>query len=186
MKITEENFIDFLKQKNEEALKYFIVNYSSMIRKTVNKILYLYPSDSEECLYDSIFRIWDKIEYFDESKSSFRNWAAAVAKYTALNRLKLITRVEPAADIDETIVSESPEITDNQLFNEYFLELISCLSDEDKVLFTRLFWFGETSDEAADFLGKSKGSIYSRISRGRKKIIKNNPHLFRRSDTYEK
>lgn len=47
MKITEENFIYCLKQKNEEALKYFIVNYSSMIRKTVNKILYLYPSDSE-------------------------------------------------------------------------------------------------------------------------------------------
>lgn len=156
------------------------------MKAAINRILYLYPQDSEECLYDSIMKIWDKISFFDETKNSFKNWAVAVAKYTALNRLKQLTRLEAAVDIDELPIADTSRMTDNELFNEFFTELISCLSDEDKKLFIRIFWNGETIDEAARAMNKNKSVIYNRISRAKKKIIKNNPDLLKRRSKYER
>lgn len=178
MKITENNFIRQLRRKNEDALNFVVCTYGGVMKAAINRILYLYPQDSEECLYDSIMKIWEKISYFDETKNSFRSWAVAVAKYTALNRLKQLTRLEPAVDIDELPLADTSAVTDNELFNGFFSELIACLSDEDKELFIRIFWTGESVDEAALAMNKNKSNIYNRISRGKKRIIRNNPELF--------
>lgn len=178
MQITEDNFIQQLIKRNEDALKYVISTYGSSMKTAINRILYLYPQDSEECLYDSIMKIWEKITYFDQSKNSFRNWSIAIAKYTALNRLKQLSNVQPMLDIDELSVSDKTALTDNDFFDDFFMELISCLSSQDKALFIRLFWEGETVDETAKALKIQKSNIYNRISRAKKKIIHSNPKFF--------
>ncbi len=185
MKITEDNFIEYLERKDEDALRFVIKNYGGTMKAVINRILYLYPQDSEECLYDSIMKIWDNISFFDETKNSFRNWAAAVAKYTALNRLKQLTRLEPSLDVDELTIADIPHMTDNEVFNGIFMELISCLNDEDKALFIRIFWNGETIDESAKAMNQRKSNIYNRLSRAKKKIMKNNPEYFTGRNKYE-
>jgi len=178
LKITEDNFIEQLINRNEDALKYVISTYGSSMKAVINRILYLYPQDSEECLDDAILKIWEKITYFDQSKNSFRNWSVAVAKYTALNRLKKLSNVQQMLDIDELSVSDEKISTDNDIFDDFFMDLISCLSNKDKAMFIRLFWNGETVDEAAKRLKVQKSNIYNRISRAKKKIIHKNPELF--------
>ena len=69
-------------------------------------------------------------------------------------------------------------ITDDSEFNAFFTELISCLNDEDKKLFIKIFWQGYSVEETANATGKSKEIIYNRISRGKKKIIKFNSGYF--------
>ena len=150
------------------------------MKAAISNILYSYPDDAEECLFDSIHKIWIHIDSYDKEKSSFSNWALVIAKYTALNRLKKLTNIEPLLDIDDLQISDSAYITDNELFNEFFWELISCLNEEDKNLFVRLFWYGETYDEISVKLNRDKKTLFNHVSRGRKKIIKNNPSLFRK------
>lgn len=178
MKITEDNFIEQLKKRNEDALIYVISNYGSYMKYAVNRILYLYPQDAEECLYDSIFKVWENINSFDQSKNSFKNWSIAVAKYTALNRLKKISGAQTTIDIDDIQIAEDTKLTDNELFNESFRDLISCLSEEDKSLFIRLFWNGESVEEVSKSTGTKKSNIYNRLSRSKKKIIRCNPGFF--------
>lgn len=180
MKITEENFIEHLKKKDENALEFVIRNYGGLMRSVIHRILYSYPEDAEESLFESIMKIWEHISCYNESKSTFANWAAGIAKYTALDRFRKITKIEPAVDIDQLNIEDIAHITDHALFDEFFMELISCLSDEDKTIFIRIFWFGETAEETAAALGKTRSLLYNRISRGKKKIIANNPHLFRK------
>lgn len=180
MRITEENFIEHMKNKNEKALEFIVKNYGGLMRSVIHRILYSYPEDAEECLFESVMKIWNHINCYDESKSTFSNWAAGIAKYTALDRLRKLTKIEPAVDIDNLSIKEVSHITDNALFDEFFMELISCLSDEDKAIFIRIFWIGETIEETSKALGKSKNQLYNHISRGKKKIIANNPHLFRK------
>ena len=90
MKITEKNFIEQLKQQNEDALEYVVQNYGGTLKAVINRILYLYPQDAEECLYDCIMKIWTKNSLYDEKATSFRNWAVSVAKFTAIDRLRKI------------------------------------------------------------------------------------------------
>lgn len=185
MKITEKNFTEQLKKQNEDALEYVVQHYGGIIKTTISRILYLYPQDAEECLYDCIMKIWSKISLFDDKVTSFRNWVISVAKFTAIDRLRQIKNIEPAENIDDVQISSVQDITDDKLFNEFFSELISELNDEDKLIFTKLFWYGETIDEVSQSISRSKDVIYNRVSRGKRKIILSKPKLFKRGDRYE-
>lgn len=180
LKINENNFVSKLRKKDEHALEYVLKNYGGLYKSVIGNILRFYPEDAEECLYECALKIWQNVDSFDETKSTFINWSAAVAKYTALDRLRKITKVQPVIDIDAIQIADSYRITDNALFNDFFYELIECLSDEDKLIFIKIFWNGETIEETAKLLGKSKGLLYNRISRGKKKIVANNPDLFKK------
>lgn len=182
MKITEKNFLKHLRRKEEDALEFVIRTYGGIMKSVIRRILYAYPEDAEECLYDSFLKIWEHIECYDETKSTFANWAAGIAKYTALDRLRKLTRLEPAADIDQMQLESDTPITDHALFNEFFMELIACLNEEDKRLFIRIFWEGASVSEVSEALGKKKTVLYNRISRGKKKIIASNPGFFRKEE----
>lgn len=182
MKITEKNFVKYLKQKDENALEFVIRQYGGLMRLVIQQILSACPEDAEECLYDSFMKIWTHIDSYDEAKGTFVNWAVGIAKYTALDWFRRLTKLKPAVDIDQMQLEADTPITDNTLFNDFFLELIDCLNEEDKRLFIRIFWEGETIGEAAAALNKDKSFLYNRISRGKKRIIANNPDLFRKEE----
>lgn len=181
MKITTDNFIQQLQRKNEDALEFVVRNYGGLLKAVIHRILYDYPEDAEECLYDAILKIWEHSKSYN-GLGSFESWAAAIAKYAALNRLKQLKRLEPMADIDELSIADPAGLTGNDLFDCFFTELISCLNEEDRALFIRIFWQGESIEEAARRLGKPKSVLYNRISRGKRKIIRFHPGYFRKEE----
>ena len=183
MNVNENNFVKLLRRKNESAMEYVIKTYGGVMKAVIAKILYAYPQDAEECLSDCFIKIWEHIDSFDSKKCVFSGWACSIARYTALNRLKAIKRLAPTEDIDSLALADNTQITGDSEFDDFFAELISCLSEEDKVIFIRLFWQGYSVDEVAAEIGKSRNVIYNRISRGRKKIIKFNPGYFGREET---
>lgn len=114
-------------------------------------------------------KIWEHIACYDETKSTFANWAAAIAKYTALDRLRKLTKLEPAVDIDQMQIEDSMQMTENALFNEFFMELISCLNEEEKLIFIHIFWEGASVSETAAALGKKKSCIVQPHFQGKKR-----------------
>ena len=177
MKITKENYIKEMRRRNEDALEFVVATYGGLIKAAINRILYDYTEDAEECLYDTILKIWNNIDSYDNDRP-FEGWAAAIAKHAALDRLRRLKKLQPLEDIDTVTVPDTSGLTGNNLFDEFFSELISCLGDDDKALFIRIFWNGENVSEASYISGMSKSVIHNRISRGKKKIIKSNPGLF--------
>lgn len=179
MKITEDNFIRQMKKGDQSALEFAVKMYGGLLKKISGEILRGYSEDAEECMYETILKIWDHISDFKGTPAAFAGWAAKIARYTALDKLRRIKRLQPTVDID-ALPAADMSITDDELFNDFFCELISCLKAEDRELFIRIFWQGESVEEASRRLGKSKGSIYSRISRGRNRIMMCNPQYFRK------
>lgn len=181
MKITEQNFVGLLRQQNEDALEFMVRTYGGMMKAVIRRILYAHLEDAEECLYDSIMKIWKHIDSYDEAHP-FAAWAATIAKYTALNRLRRLERIEPTVDIMEMQIEDTAQLTSDSDFNSFFKELTACLNDEDKLLFARIFLLGQSPEEAAKSTGKDRSVIYNRISRGKKKIMRNNPGYFRKEE----
>ena len=58
------------------------------MQSVIGRILAGYPEDAEECLSDAVMRIWKHIDCFG-GRGSFGGWAAAIAKYAALDRLRV-------------------------------------------------------------------------------------------------
>ena len=79
MKIGEKNYIQQLQLHNEKALMYVIDEYGGLLMAIIRKHLFSQPQKQEECFDDVLLKIWQNISDFDESRSSFKNWAAAIA-----------------------------------------------------------------------------------------------------------
>ncbi len=175
MRANEDNFIDLIKRRREEGLVYVIRTYGGLLKSIVQKRLFASPDRVEECMNDIFFGIWKNIDCFDESRGSFVNWAAGVARLEAIDTLRRIQREHPAMSLEEMEL-EIPEedttlrkLTEQELSKETE-EILRCLSGKDQELFRRIFLMEEEPEEAGQALGMSRDNVYVRIFRGKKKI----------------
>lgn len=173
MKITEENFIKQLKNKNEKALEYVIDNYAWILKTVIKKHLFKLPNYYEECMNDCLLGIWENINYYDPEKSSFKNWVGGIAKYKSLNYVRKYLRDLENQNMENVIISTEDNALKEILSKEISREtekMLGSLSEEDREIFKKLYFEDKSMDEISDDTGLSKSVIYNRLSRGKKKM----------------
>lgn len=176
MKIGEKNYIKQLKLHNEKALAYVIDEYGGLLMSVIRKHLFYLPQRQEECFDDVLLKLWQNIDSFDETKNTFKNWAAAVAKYQAIDYLRSYQRELQTVNIeDEVIVHEDKALSD-MIDNEISRELeqmLDCLKPRDREIFYKLYVEEKSIGEISQETGLKQDVIYNRLSRGRKKLREN-------------
>lgn len=175
MKIGEHNYIQQLQLQNEDALVYVIDTYGGLLKAVIRKTLYLIPGEREECLNDVLLSIWDHIDSFDESRNTFKNWAAAIAKYKAIDYLRKYHKKIQYAEIEEVVIPkedlELKRLIDGTV-SEEMEKLLSCLNEKDRELFWKLYVEEKSMDELSLETGMEKTVIYNRLSRGKQRMKK--------------
>lgn len=174
MKVNQDNFIRQLQHHNEDALAYVIDVYGALLMAVIRKHLYALPQFQEECMNDVLLAIWQHIDSYDESKSSFRTWIAAIARFRSIdylrkykNELEKTSWEELNADMPDMQLREMPQ----QEYSKEVYAMLQCLSPTDRELFWRLYVNEETVDEVSEALHLKKSAVYNRVSRARKKLI---------------
>lgn len=163
--MVEEKIIKLLKAKDQEGLNLLIENYSGILYSVIKKVLIKFPYLQDEVLNDALLGVWDHIDSFDPTRSSFKNWLASVARYKAIDALRREVRH------DFQTLDESYQEGQEDAFNKVLIkEIFSYLDEDDRKLFTALFLDGYSYEELAQDLNISKNSLYSRVKRARKKL----------------
>lgn len=182
MKITEENFVEQMKKRNEKALEYIIDKYGGLIKSIMKKHLYYLKSYQDDCFNEVLLAIWTHIDSFDERRSTFQNWAAGVAKYKAIDFKRKYLKDLKNEDIDtiqiETKNTIDSEILEKELSQEWEL-LLNCLKEKDKDLFIKLYVEEMKVDEVSETTGIKKETIYNRVSRGKAKLKQRIPFFLK-------
>lgn len=88
MKIKESNYLQELNRHNENALSFVITQYGGLVMSIIRKHLYYMEDKQEECFDDVFLNVWNHIESFDETKTSFKNWIAGIARYRSIDYLR--------------------------------------------------------------------------------------------------
>ena len=169
MKIGEHNYIRQLQLHNEKALLYVIDAYGGLLKSVIRKQLFCLPGRQEECLDDVLLKIWQNISDFDESKNSFKNWAAAIARYRAIDYLRQYTTV----DIEDTVIArEDHRIAAmiEQEISEEVEKMLDTLKPVDRELFMRLYVEEQSVEQVSRETGMKKEVIYNRLSRSKRKL----------------
>lgn len=173
MKITEENFILKLKERDERALEYVIDNYGWIIKTIIKKSMYNLESYHEECTNDVLLGIWNNIERFDESKNTFKNWVAAITKYKTIDYQRKYLKHLDNQNIDDVDVKIEDNSHKGLLENEISEEMeqmLSHLKERDRELFIKLYVDEQDIDSISEETGMHRDVIYNRVSRGKRKI----------------
>ena len=173
MRIEKDNYIQQLRLHNEKALMYVIDEYGGLIMAVIQKHLFYLPERQEECFDDVLLKIWQNISEFDERKNTFKNWAAAIAKYRSIDYLRQYRREPAAVDIEDTVIAWEDqalaEVMEDEISRE-MEKMLSCLKPSDRELFMRLYVQEQTMEQISQDTGIKKEVIYNRVSRGKKKI----------------
>ncbi|MGL6105248.1 sigma-70 family RNA polymerase sigma factor [Romboutsia sp.] len=173
MKITEENFILKLKQRDDKALEYVIDNYGWIIKSIVKKNLYNLEMYQDECINDILLGLWNNIESFDEERSTFKNWIAGISKYKTIDYRRKYLKNLQYEDIDNMEIKTEDNTCKELIENEISQELenmLSHLKDKDKELFLKLYVEEKDIDTISEETGMNRDVIYNRVSRSKKKL----------------
>ncbi len=173
MKIGEKNYIQQLQLHNEKALMYVIDEYGGLLMAIIRKHLFSQPHRQEECFDDVLLKIWQNISDFDENRNSFKNWAAAIARYRAIDYLRQYQRELATVDIEDTAIAREDSMLAGMIEKEISEEvekMLECLKPLDRELFMKLYVEDKTVDQVSEETGLKKEIIYNRLSRGKNKI----------------
>ncbi|MDF2822151.1 MAG: polymerase subunit sigma-70 [Clostridiales bacterium] len=184
--MSDEFMIKSIIGQKEEGLKMLIDKYSGLLIAVVRRNLGTLSRYEEECVDDVLFSIWTHIESFDPSKNTFKNWICAIAKYKAIDYLRKYKRDFLVVDIETTeMLTEDSGLIECEI-QEAIDELLSGLKPEDKEIFIKHYIEQKNVIDISNEMGISTDSIYSRLSRGRKKLRKDRAkNMDRRHDDYE-
>lgn len=169
------NYVQELRLRNEKALEYVINKYYPLVEAIVRKHLSNMQHLHEECISDTFMGCWENIERHDSNKNNFKNWICAIAKYKAIDYLRKDLKTNSNIKIDEVIETlqddnNCPEKSFE--FQTYLDSMLNCLKHQDKEIFIRLFIDGESVKQVSLNTGLKEGTIYNKVSEGRKLIRK--------------
>ena len=183
VKITEQNLIKQLKEKNPQAIDYIIDQYGGLIKMVLLKNLYDQKDHWEECLNDCLLAVWNNPERFDKQKGNFKAFLCAIAKYKAIDLLRReLKRTSKEISIyEEESIKEIKQLyqeergfikAEEDASDEELEKLLKCLSERDRDLFYRRYVYEQPMEQISSETGLHRDRIYSRISKGKKKIRK--------------
>lgn len=159
--------------EDEAAVRELINSYGPMIRYIISPIL-KDEREREECFSDVIMRAMEKIGTYSEEKGSLKSWLSVLTRNTALNRARKLRREPDTESISENTASEdNPE---EELIRKETLKslerAVSNLSERDKALFYRRFYYCQSVSQIAAETGMTQRAAEGRLYRLKKKLRK--------------
>ncbi|MFJ8513455.1 sigma-70 family RNA polymerase sigma factor [Lysinibacillus xylanilyticus] len=174
MRITNENFIKFLKKKREEALQYVIDEYVGIVKAVIYNALKSYndPQMIEECISDTFLGAFENAKQFEGDKEDFRKWICTIAKYKAINKQRKLSKSPLLYEIDEK--SEAVKSAEEEFLiktsTEELLKMMNQLDQLDRDIFTMKYFLNMRNEEIAEHHGLTKAAIDNRLYRGKKRL----------------
>ncbi len=175
MVITEENFVEELKKKNDRALEYTIEKYGWVVKTVMKKHLYGLEEHQEDCGLDVFMAVWEHIESFDPKRSTFQNWLAGISRFKAVDCKRKYLRERQNVTLDNIeiqCVDEGLEHFTQEGLGEEWSAMIACLKKEDRDIFIKRYVEEKDMETLSRETGLEKEVLYNRLSRGKAKVRK--------------
>lgn len=166
--------LDLLTCRNDDAIAALEKKYGRRLQRLAKNIL-TNEQDAQECVNDTYLAVWNAIP--PQRPWPLSAFVLRVCKNIAVSRLRanLATKrsgYEIALDeLSEAIGANSLEqaVSARELGHaiDAFLDT---LRKDDRVLFLRRYWYGDSVEALAKLFGLSRGNVSTRLNRIRNKL----------------
>lgn len=165
---TEQELAAALARREEAAAEQLVREYGGLLNAVVRR--HAPGLDVDDILADALLAIWQNAGRFD-GQHSFRAWAAAVARYRAIDAVRRTARTPPGRAGAQELERLAGHTAD-----EYFAleleDMFRGLPAEDRALLLGRYFYGSTPDELAAARGISVGAVNTRVARARQRLVR--------------
>ena len=154
---------------DEAALHALLRQYGPLIRYILRPIL-TDERDREECYADISLKIWQTADSFDGDKGALKAWLTVLSRNAALNHAR---RTRTDAPLEETVPHTGGSAEEELLRRERQRRLqaaIEGLLPEDRSLFYRKYYYGQSTAQMAAELGLTERGVEGRLYRLRQRL----------------
>ena len=165
----DDQIVDLFWNREESAIEQAAEKYGSYCQTIALNIL-SNREDAEECVNDTWLRVWNAIP--PERPKVFRAWVGKITLRLALNRWQknhsqtryagleeVLSELEECLPSDEMIEQQIAVNEITRIINQW----LGTLEREDRVIFVRRYWYGDTVKQLALECGVSPGKIAKRL-----------------------
>ena len=170
--VQDSELIRLLREKKPDGIDALSKKYGPLIKYIIEPILSDYR-EREECLSDVTYRIWDKIDYYEESKGNFNTWISTITRNMAYNRAKAIKEKSDLQEISEDMASKERSPEEEVLRKEKIERLhkaIAKLSKKEKQLVYRKYFYLQSAEQIVAELGLTERAVEGRLYRIKKRL----------------
>lgn len=171
----DKKIITLLWQRTESAIDALASKFGNRLMRTAINIL-SDPQDAEEAVNDTYLALWNAIPPAQPDPLSA--YVYKTGKNQALKLLRQKTAGKRNSSYDVSLDELSDILTgdtleeqiDAQLLGQAIDRFLDTLSKDDRVLFLRRYWFGDSVADLARSRRSSAGSISVRLHRIRTQL----------------
>lgn len=170
--LTDPELMQHIQQQDQLALAALYERYGSVIYSLALHVL----RDSvlaEEVTQDTFMKLWRQPHQWDAERGPLKNWLLTIARYTAIDRLRVEVRhTNRAVPLVDEIQAHDDDLqgTGADIDRHLLRRLINELPPEQGSLILMGFYQGLTHRQLAEKLGLPLGTVKSRVRLGLQKL----------------
>ncbi len=178
--VQENEIISLLRKKDQRGMTFFYQHYADALLGIISRIV-KNTGAAEDVLQQSLLKIWDKIDQYDEDKSALFTWASIIARNTALDKVRLVgyQQRSQTAELNEEVTNVGVEHTSDAGIDTS--RLLGKLDQNHAILIQKVYLEGYTQSAIATELNIPLGTVKTRIRAAIKELreeLKNEKSLF--------
>lgn len=172
----DHEIIDLFFERSEQAITELIDKYGAAIKNVASNIL-KDAQDVEECTNDTCLTVWNRIP--PKRPKYLGAYSCRVARNICLNRYHANTAEKRNSfydaaleELEETIpaLSTVESEYDARELTQYLNRFLKGLSQDDRFLFLRRYWYGDGISQIAQAMGITPHTASVRLFRLRQKL----------------
>ena len=163
--MTEEELIKALKKGDTSALEELIRRYTRYVSSIIARILGGSLDDCDELTSDVFLAAWNNRDKLQTGK--LKGYLGAIARNRAFDLLKARHETLPLEDDIIIVEEDGAEQLDTALLLQ---KALSQLDKQQRELFVRHYYYGQTIGEAAEEMGLNLSTAKTWLCRGREKL----------------
>lgn len=173
--MTDSDIISLLWARAENAIAVLAGAYGRRLYFTAMNILDS-PQDAEECVNDTYLAVWNEIP--PQRPNPLAGFVYKIGRNTALNRLRSNQAQKRNSRYDLSLEELNDcipgpafeERLDARALGRAIDRFLSTQSRQNRILFLRRYWFGDSLRDVASVAGLSENATAVRLSRIREKL----------------
>lgn len=161
-KISDEDIVTLLRQRNKQGISSLYANYSRLLYGVIFRIVKRQDL-AENVLQDVFLKVWQSIETYDVSKGRFIAWVMNIARNASIDMVRSKNyRKDMVTDGVEAAVAQ-PASTVLNVEHIGVKEVVNKLEPKYRQLIDLLYFEGYTQSEVSEELDIPLGTVKSRV-----------------------
>lgn len=165
----EEKLVQALRKGEIAALEELIVSHNHFVSSIIAGILKGRSQECEELAQDVFLAVWDNRKKLEVGK--LKSYLSVIARNRAFSLLRKYHEELPLEE--DILIYDTEDIQlkiEQRELSKLLNEALEQLPEEQRDLFVRHYYYGQTVSEASEIMGVNESTAKSWLKRGREKL----------------